>query len=147
MPWAQVAFFIYSGPIALLALSYYFFNHLGHLLGQAEKNKETFGQFAWMPLSLEWGWRYEVWATCVALPVGALCLMASKLIELHSVTLTSGTVLLIGTVGSGLLGCCAFRRMQKLRGIVGKDVEKQCSQSYKQLTDGVRYRVRRKSGS
>lgn len=111
--------FTYSGPLVLLALMYYFLNHLTHLNALAGGGNELFRQFAWMPLALGKGWWWEAFGTCVVLPVGSVALMFYKLIQVYSMSVMSGTILTVAGLGVGWLGWCSCKAIKRVRTSIG----------------------------
>ena len=116
--------FVYASPLVLLALTYYFFNHIGHLQELAYANRDEFKAFAWMPLALGVRWVWELAASGVVLPGGATLILYLKLEEIGGLSPFSTVIVLLGGSGTVLLGIASVLRTKIIRERIGRTNQK-----------------------
>ena len=123
---------IVAAPLTLLALSYYFTNHTGHLAQLIEKDAKAFKGFAWMPLAIRIdfplfffrkaegdyrisGWVLETITSSVILPVASLAILYWQLTHIVVIGLWPSLVILIASIGIVIFGLKSLRNIKTVR--------------------------------
>lgn len=100
---------IFASPIVLLALSYYFGAHTGHLTRIVAKDRDSFEEFSWLPISL----KYELTlplsgATTFHLPLGVMeCFSSAMLLPITSMGLLYFRLRVFGSLSTPQMTCLA----------------------------------------
>lgn len=121
---------IFASPLILLALSYYFASHTGHLCRICNKDEEAFDQFAWLPLSHKvaasikvtkrWGINlsvglFEALLSGILLPAAAIALLYGRLSQFGNLTHLQVACMAASALGVICFGLLAMDRINRIR--------------------------------
>ena len=121
---------IFASPIVLLALSYYFAAHTGHLTRIAEKDRDSFEEFSWLPISLESGLTFplsdkvtfhlpfgimECFSSAILLPVASMGLLYFRLQAFGGLPMLQTACLAAAAIGIMVFGTVTLRNIMLVR--------------------------------
>ncbi len=104
--------FVYTSPLILLALMYYFMNHSFHLLSLTKNHMDEINRFAWSPLSLKKFWYVDLLGSSLFLPLISMSVLYFQLVQFRPLSVCPTIILLVCAVGVMVMAIVVFNKVK-----------------------------------
>ena len=111
---------VYATPLILLALLFYFFNHISQLKTLARNHRDFFESFAWFPVLVNKTWPFEFLFTTLVLPVASITILNFRILPFNASHSFEITLSVISSILIILLSIFSFRHMLSIRKDLGR---------------------------
>ncbi|MEM9161288.1 MAG: VOC family protein, partial [Verrucomicrobiota bacterium] len=107
---------IIATPVTLLFLQYYFSNHLSHLANSKISDRDSFPQFAWMPMSLRSrASTLELLWTIAFLPIATLIVLWVQVAKFEALDWFPSIIIIAAILGISAFSWKSHKCLKKLR--------------------------------